>query len=157
MLAVLVLAAAPARAADGGDAALRKEVKALEQKVQLLEHRIEVLEGRSTAVPAARPGAEATPPPSPPMPPAATPAARAAPPGAGYVSPEAMLRANWSKVRQGLDAREVVTLLGEPSRKLTLDGRTVWYYAYPGTGQGSVFFTDAGRVSSSQSPFGFGW
>jgi hypothetical protein len=39
---------------------------------------------------------------------------------------------------------------------LTIDGRTAWYYVYPATGTGSVFFTDSGRVSSRQSPFGWG-
>ena len=52
---------------------------------------------------------------------------------------------------------EVTALLGPPSKKFTLDGRTVWYYYYPATGNGSVFFTDSGRVSSRQSPFGWGW
>ncbi len=170
LLAVLALACVRASAADPGDAALRKEVGALEEKVRILEQRVELLEGRSTAVPAARPAAE-TPASSPapataatPAPAAAAPVASAAapvPPAAaqagGYVSPEAALRASWSKIRQGIDMREVERLLGDPSRKLTLDGRTVWYYEYPGTGRGSVFFTDAGRVSSSQSPLGWGW
>jgi len=48
-------------------------------------------------------------------------------------------------------------LLGAPSKKFILDGRRGWYYYYPGTGGGSVFFSDAGRVSSRQSPFGLGW
>jgi hypothetical protein len=72
-----------------------------------------------------------------------------------YVSPEAFLRTNWSKIKAGLDEGEVASLLGQPSKKFTLDGRTVWYYYYPGTGSGSVFFSDAGRVTSRQSPFGF--
>jgi outer membrane protein assembly factor BamE (lipoprotein component of BamABCDE complex) len=56
-----------------------------------------------------------------------------------------------------MDQNAVIALLGDPSSRSTLDGRTVWYYIYPGTGRGSVFFTDAGRVSSRQSPFGLGW
>ena len=56
-----------------------------------------------------------------------------------------------------MDQGEITRLLGAPSKKFVLDGRNVWYYYYPGTGRGSVFFTDAGRVSSSKSPFGWGW
>ena len=83
--------------------------------------------------------------------------AQAAPIGAGapYVSPEAMLRANWSKITADMDESEVTNLLGPPSKKFTLGARTVWYYYYPATGRGSVFFTDAGRVTSRQSPFGW--
>lgn len=132
LLAALALAAIPARAAGPVEAALRNEVKALEERVRLLEQRVQLLEGAAHAAP-----------------PAAT--------TAGHASPEAALRASWGKIGQGLDAREVEALLGRPSRKLTLDGRTLWYYEYPGTGRGSVFFTDAGRVSSSQPPFGWGW
>ena len=84
-------------------------------------------------------------------------APRAAPIGAGapYVSPEAALRGNWSKIRADMDESEVTNLLGPPSTKFTLGARTVWYYYYPATGRGSVFFTDAGRVTSRQSPFGW--
>jgi len=71
-------------------------------------------------------------------------------------SPQAQLRLNWSKIEPGIDADHVSRLLGEPTSKLRLDGRTAWYYSYPGLGNGSVFFTDAGRVSSRQSPFGWG-
>jgi hypothetical protein len=81
----------------------------------------------------------------------------AAPIGAGvpYVSPEAVLSANWSKIRADMDESEVTNLLGPPSTKFRLGARTVWYYYYPATGRGSVFFTDTGRVSSRQSPFGW--
>ncbi|MGA8004820.1 MAG: hypothetical protein WCA17_01855, partial [Burkholderiales bacterium] len=90
--------------------------------------------------------------------PAAAPAAAsAATPAAGYVSPEAALRGTWAKIKPDMAEAEVVALLGAPSKKFTLDGRRGWYYYYPGTGAGSVFFTDAGRVSSRQSPFGMGW
>jgi hypothetical protein len=115
--------------------------------VRDLQQRVSELEGREPPATHAAPGATQ-----------AAPVAAAAP-GAnvGYVSPEAALRANWSRVEQQMDEGEVTRLLGPPSKKLTLDGRTVWYYYYPATGGGSVFFTDAGRVSSRQSPFGLGW
>ena len=78
-------------------------------------------------------------------------------PGAGYVTPEAALKASWRQIRRDMAQSEVVALLGEPSKKFVLNGRRGWYYYYPGTGSGSVFFTDEGRVSSRQSPFGLGW
>lgn len=147
MITSLALAGtSAAQAADSDNAALLREVNALKRMVLDLQRRLDKLEGRQ-APEAQLPGA----------PPAA--AVTAAPFGAksGYVSPEAELRANWSKVEQEMEQGEVSRLLGPPSRKFTLDGTTVWYYYYPGTGSGSVFFTDTGRVSSRQSPFGWGW
>ncbi len=164
-----------ARAADPENAVLQQEVKALKEMVHDLQERVKVLEGRSPVPPQASPvPTQASPVPTQasPVPPQASPVPTqasqavpqaapiaAAPLGAtsGYVSPEAALRANWSKVVQEMDQGEVARLLGTPSRKFTLNGRTVWYYYYPATGGGSVFFTDAGRVSSRQSPFGWDW
>ncbi|HEX8009572.1 MAG TPA: hypothetical protein VF814_01315 [Casimicrobiaceae bacterium] len=121
----------------------------------------------ATPVPQAAPApppATASPPPvavpqaAPAAAPQATPAVpQAAPIGVSTepVSPEAVLRVNWSKIKTDMDESEVARLLGPPSKKFTLDGRTVWYYYYPATGSGSVFFTDAGRVTSRKSPFGW--
>ena len=152
-LVSLMLAVVPAaRATEPNDGALRQDVNALKELVRDLEHRVSVLEAGSTVVPkAAQPAPTAAAAP-------ATPIA-ALQPGAslGYVSPEAALRANWSKVKEDMDAAAVTRLLGAPSKKFTVDGRTVWYYVYPGIGGGSIFYTDAGRVSSRQSPFGWGW
>ena len=95
-----------------------------------------------------------------PLPAAAKPAVASGMPagtGVGYLSPEALLRQRWSVIDDNMADTRVHELLGEPSKKFKLNGRTVWYYYYPGTGVGSVFFTDAGRVSSSQSPFGLSW
>ncbi len=138
-----------ARAA--GDASLEQQVKALTEQVRQLQQRLDRLEGRTPpAVPAAASAPAAAPV-------AAPAAARLAAPAAGYVSPEAALRGAWTRIKPDMAEAEVSALLGAPSKKSTLDGRTVWYYVYPGTGGGSVFFTDAGRVSSRQSPFGWGW
>lgn len=178
VLVFLLLAGVPvARAAEPDDAALRQDVKTLKQLVRDLEHRVSVLESRSTvapqaaqvapkAAPAAVQAAPAIAQPAPAVPQAAPIAA--APPAApiaavqlgassGYASPEAALRANWSKIKEDMDEAAVTGLLGAPSKKFTLDGRTVWYYYYPALGSGSIFFTDAGRISSRQSPFGWGW
>ena len=135
----LALAAPAARAA--GDPGLEQQVKALTEQVHELQQRVDRLEGRTGSAS-----------------PAATPApASATAPAVGYVSPEAALRGTWAKIKPDMAEAEVVALLGAPSKKFTLDGRRGWYYYYPGTGAGSVFFTDAGRVSSRQSPFGMGW
>ncbi|MGH8736618.1 MAG: hypothetical protein ACREVC_04580 [Burkholderiales bacterium] len=131
VLVCAALAAAPSARADSGDAALQQEVQALKQIVHDLQQRVSVLEGRTPAAPVAA--------------------------NAGYVSPEAALRANWARIKADMEQGEVTRLLGAPSKKFLLDGRNVWYYYYPATGGGSVFFTDAGRVSSRQSPFGMGW
>ena len=164
VVALVALVWTQAAAAD--DAALRQEVSVLKQMVLDLQARVAHLEGQTTAAPQA---AAAVPEPAAPVPQTVPPVAQSQPPpvapvapptaaaGSGYVSEEAALRANWAKVAKEMDEGEVTALLGEPSSKSTLDGRAVWYYLYPGTGRGSVFFTDAGRVSSRQSPFGWGW
>jgi outer membrane murein-binding lipoprotein Lpp len=71
-------------------------------------------------------------------------------------SPLIQLQGHWAKISTGMTSAEVFGLLGEPTRRLNMDGRTVWYYSYPALGNGSVFFTDAGIVSSRQSPFPWG-
>jgi hypothetical protein len=148
LLLSLALAGAPAvRAADPDIAALEQEVKALKEVVLDLQKRLGKLESRQSPAAHAGPG----------TPPAAPLAADPLGANPGYISPEAALRANWSKIAQEMDQAEVMRLLGTPSKKFVLDGRTVWYYYYPATGSGSVFFTDAGKVSSRQSPFGWGW
>ena len=152
LLASLALAGAPAaRAAEPDVAALQSEVQSLRAMVLNLQTRVGQLEGRAS-VPAASVLPAAAPAP------AAAPIAAAvpAPVPAGYVSPEAVLRSHWAQVRPEMAQAEVTRLLGAPSKKFTLDGRTGWYYVYPGIGSGSVFFTDAGRVSSTHAPFGWG-
>jgi hypothetical protein len=139
-----------ARAAEPDSAALQHEIKALREMVLDLQARVSRLEGgpppKAQIAPLAAPRAA----------PVAAPIAAPVAANAGYVSPEAALRSNWSQVKPDMDQGEVLRLLGEPSKRFTLDGRTIWYYHYPATGTGSVFFTDAGRVSSRQSPFGWG-
>ncbi len=141
-----------AHAGESDIATLRQQVKALNAMVLELRQRVDRLEGEpspeSRAAPVAPVSSTAP----------VTPAA-AAPvtPSAGYMSPEATLRQSWARVQPDMPQDEVAQILGAPSKKLTLDGRVVWYYHYPATGNGSIFFTDAGRVSSRQSPFGWGW
>jgi hypothetical protein len=147
----------PAAAEDPDIAALRRQMNALEQQVRALNARMDQLEGRAPAAvpqaapPAAVPSAAAQSPHAVPPPPAASAA------GPGYVSPEAVLKQRWSSIKPAITSARVTELLGEPTTRFKLDGRDVWYYYYPGQGGGSVFFTDEGKVSSSQSPFGWGW
>ncbi len=158
LLLALTLAAAPVHAASSEEAALREQVDALRTLVVQLQEQV----NRLAAIAAAAPAPAA---PQPPVPQAAPAAAVAVPPTtaapaavlqAGQVSPEEALRERWSQIRPAMSQDEVATLLGAPSRQFMIDGRRVWYYAYPGIGRGSVFFTGKGRVSSRQSPFGWG-
>ena len=160
-----LLGSTAAAAEDPEVAALRRQVNALEQQVRALNARMDQLEGRApAAVPQSAPAAaapaavvpQAAPAAAAPAPAAPAPAAASAA-GPGYVSPEAMLKQRWSSIKPSMDDEHVVELLGQPTTKFKLDGRDVWYYYYPGAGGGSVFFTGEGKVSSSQSPFGWGW
>jgi hypothetical protein len=89
-----------------------------------------------------------------------------APPAAGTSPPpvvtEALqwhdtLKAQWRSVKAGMSDEQIRQLLGAPSREFTLDGRPIWYYTYPGIGNGSVLFNrDGHTVAGSQHPpFGF--
>jgi hypothetical protein len=160
-----------AHAAEPDVAGLEREVATLRAIVQRLQARVDRLEkvappsedasaaGATRAAPALAMQASAQP--------EAHTAARAPTPaapiaaqqldaGASDPGPEARLRINWSKIAAGMSSTDVSSLLGEPSRRLTLDGRSVWYYIYPALGNGSVFFTASDRVSSHQSPFPWG-
>jgi len=162
---IAILGSSAAAAEEPGVAALLQRVNTLDRRVQDLQARVKQLEAKLAASSATTPAASA-PVAAAPIPPAAKPAeagpavitaAPAGGTGAGYLSPEALLRQSWSRIDNGMAAARVHELLGEPSKKFKLNGRTVWYYYYPATGVGSVFFTDAGRVSSKQSPFGWSW
>ncbi len=169
-LMLLGMAGLPtARAADSDVANLEREVAALKDVVLRLQARVDRLEGHPPTAEQSASGMPRSAPPAssevispavslaaPKVSLPATPIA-ALQPGAEPLaaSPQAQLRATWSKIEPGIDADEVSRLLGSPTRKLRLDGRNAWYYSYPTLGNGSVFFTDAGRVSSHQSPFGW--
>jgi hypothetical protein len=123
-------------------AALRQQVIALEQQLHDVQAQLRQLESAKAVT--ASIGTEA---------PAS--AAKSAGIEAAKPSSEPALRQNWSKVKPAMEYSKVAELLGEPSTRFKLDGRDVWYYDYPGTGRGSVFFSEKGRVTSSWSPFGW--
>ena len=169
---IALLGSSAAVAEEPGVAALRQRVNTLDRLVLDLQARVKRLEAAGTASAVQTPSAAVPPAAAQPAvarpiaaqpitarPEAKTAVVNAAPAGtgAGYLSPEAILKQSWSRIQTDMADTRVRELLGEPSKKFRLNGRIVWYYYYPGTGVGSVFFTDAGRVSSEQSPFGWSW
>lgn len=61
-------------------------------------------------------------------------------------------RDGWLQVKEGMTQADINTLVGAPQKIFALNGKTVWYYVYPGVGAGSVFFDANGRASSYQKP-----
>lgn len=165
-LVLIGFACSPAAHADTPDlASLEREVVTLTAIVQRLQTRVERLEREASAAEQPASGVSRPAPSLALQPPAQVdshavqkPASPTAPIAAGAVdtSPQTQLRINWSKIAPGMTAAQVLSLLGEPTRRMTLDGRSVWYYIYPALGNASVFFSAAGQVSSHQSPFPWG-
>ncbi len=67
------------------------------------------------------------------------------------VSPLAQQPAQWKKLEPGMSPETVLQYLGAPQRKMTINGRALWYYDTP-HGVGSVLFTLDNKVSSTQEP-----
>lgn len=67
------------------------------------------------------------------------------------------LKDQWHGVKAGMSGEKIRELLGTPSREFTLDGKPVWYYSYPGIGNGSVMFSRDGHTVAGwqHPPFGF--
>ncbi len=68
-------------------------------------------------------------------------------------NPEALAQqpAQWKKLEPGMSPETVLQYLGAPQRKMTINGRALWYYDTP-HGVGSVLFTLDNKVSSTQEP-----
>ena len=68
-----------------------------------------------------------------------------------------MLKAQWRSIKAGMSGEEIRKLLGTPSREFALDGKPVWYYSYPGIGNGSVMFSRDGHTVAGwqHPPYGF--
>ena len=67
------------------------------------------------------------------------------------------LKSEWRSIKAGMSSEEIRKLLGTPSREFTIDGKPVWYYAYPGIGNGSVIFSRDGHAVTGwqHPPYGF--
>lgn len=112
---------------------LRQQLHSLEQRVRLLEQTQQAASPREDAAAGATPAAPVT----------ALDPARQRP---GHLS-EA-----WKGIDSGMTQADVRERLGQPAREFTIDNKSVWYYSYPGTGNGSVLFSASGLVIGTQNP-----
>jgi len=166
----IMVSSMSARAEEGNEATLKRQLEEVHQ--QLHELQIKVLDMESKL------GTAQAPSPAAPVPSSAPVTATVAPSNitrssapvrveAGTspspaVVPAAfqwreMLKDQWRNVKAGMSGEEIGKLLGTPSRELTLDGKPVWYYSYPGIGNGSVMFSRDGHTVAGwqHPPFGF--
>ena len=119
--------------------ALRQEVNDLKQVIQHLNQRVEGLEKQraSQSEPSAQAvAASETPAPQPSVP----------------ATPNANVRDQWRRIDHGMTAQDVEALLGRPQRTMMVNLKTVWYYAYPEVGSGSIVFAQDGGVDDWQTP-----
>jgi len=126
-------------------AALRRELTDLKRSVEGLNAKIESLERRlvDQRTPAAQEAAEAAPQTS------DTPS----PPAPGTRPQE-----RWQRLTQGMTFQDVEALLGRPQRMIDVSPKTVWYYAYPDIGSGSVVFNqESGVIDWQAPPFNTWW
>jgi hypothetical protein len=157
LAASLALVARPAVAADEAELrALRGELATLKLRLAAAEARLAQLEAPPepaavASAPAALPvnAPAAAPTPLHVAPASASPTSAAPAPVEGASGYD---RKAWRQIKAGTAEADVLRLLGEPTRRMLMAGRTAWYYRYADAGPGSVFFTEAGTVSSLQSP-----
>lgn len=148
LLLLPVVAAAGAHTARAETDPLRDEIRELRRVVEGLATRVENLERRSGGqpAPAAAPKAAAAPETAPARDAAA---ATPIPPAVGH---DVSVQEHWQRLAQGMPFAEVEALLGRPQRTVDMSPRTIWYYSYPGIGNGSVVFVQDGGVIDWQSP-----
>jgi len=130
----------------GSSAAVDPEVEALREQLEALKARVEALERERLPQGGDPPTARPT----------SSEVIARKPIGAETGDSVRGLASNWARVERGMARTQVEALIGPPREELNIDNRLVWYYVYPKYGRGSVFFTNDGRVSSSQPPQ-FGW
>lgn len=159
-LAVVVLALAAAGAvlcppARADDQALARKVEALTQRVHALEQTVKQLQSSCAAATAnANRTANAAPAGPPPRREVRREVARSSD---GQIHSEpGDIKEQWRKLRHDMSSEHVASLLGQPSRKFTLNGQTVWYYDYHGVGVGSVMLGHNMHVVDWQRP-PLGW
>src|SRR5947208_61482 len=124
VLALALLVAAPCAIAQPADelTSLKQEQARLHRSLDEIDRRIRALEGANSPFPAA-----------------AVPTAN--PVSVQSIPPLVALQRNWSEIKSGTPKAHVNELLGTPEREMRINGDLVWYYVYPGIGQGSVFFS----------------
>ena len=114
--------------------ALKQEQARLRQSLNEIDRRIRVLEG------------------------ATAPVAMTAPAGDGQLASFVTLRQAWSEIKPGIMKARVDETLGKPAREMRINSDLVWYYVYPGVGNGSVFFNSEEKVTAAQPPrSGWSW
>ena len=169
----IMVSSMAARAEEGNEATLKRQLEEVRQQLHELQIKVLDMESKLGTAQAPSPAAVAAPVPSS-APVTATEApsniTRSSAPArveAGTspspaVVPAAfqwreMLKEQWRNVKAGMSGEEIGKLLGTPSRELTLDGKPVWYYSYPGIGNGSVMFSRDGHTVAGwqHPPFGF--
>lgn len=135
LLAVSIAVALPASAQTTDElTALKQEQARLRQSLDEIDRRILVLEGgsASAAMPTRAPEA--------------------------LQSPYIRLQQAWSEIRPGVLKTRVGETLGKPVREMRINNDLVWYYVYPGLGNGSVFFNSEEKVTAAQPPrSGWSW
>ena len=160
-LALLLLVSIPGvvRAEDLEAAALREQLKELSNLVQKVEARLDKFDARlnkleqqsEAANGAAATGAQVNSPPASSQqndsaqvrhPAAEQSASRDA--GAATQAQSMSFREGWFKMRDGMTQAEINQLLGPPQKTFELNGKTVWYYVYPGVGAASRPVAPAG-------------
>ena len=170
-----LLSVMPAHAEAGNEAALKRQLEEVQQQLHELQLRVLRMESELGAAQAPSPATvPASMPSSTPAPsavvapstvtrtapaPVQVEAGTAPPPPAVPVAFQwrEILNDQWHSVKAGMSGEEIRKLLGTPSREFTLDGKPVWYYSYPGIGNGSVMFSRDGHTVAGwqHPPFGF--
>lgn len=141
-------------------ASLTQQIEQLRQQVQVLEQRVQQLEHPQHvgSTPPQNTAASVTAPSAAPTPAAAAVATTTTPVTSVDPALQSLgrLKEAWKGITAGMNNAQVRERLGEPARQFTIDGKPVWYYSYPGVGNGSVMFSANGRVVGAQNPpFGF--
>jgi len=164
----------PVQAEESNEAALMRQLEEVQQQLHELQLKVQDMESKlgseqapsQAGVPASMPSAtpaRATADPSSSNQPAPAPVGMEAGTNPLPASvPDAYqwrekLKDQWHSIMTGMSYEEIRKLLGTPSRELAVDGKPVWYYAYPGIGNGSVMFSRDGHtaVGWQHPPFGF--
>ncbi len=151
------------RADEADQAPLRQQIEAINRRLDDMQTELDRLKkDRSVApVTSAVPGAGAPVAPAGSAAPASVPVEAAQAP-APPAAPDAFrwreaVKDQWGGIKNGMSDEQIRQLLGAPAREFTLNGQPVWYYTYPGVGNGSVMFGRDGHkvVGWQHPPFGF--